>query len=50
MITQIKSDRIVTPAGVVNGYLYLENKTERIDELFSLAYNEQITLLNERKK
>lgn len=25
MITQIKSDRIVTPQGVVDGYLYLEN-------------------------
>ena len=25
MITQIKSDRIVTPQGVIDGYLYLEN-------------------------
>lgn len=42
--------RAATGMEALFGYLYLENKTERIDELFSLAYNEQITLLNERKK
>ena len=42
--------RAATGMEALFGWLYLEGMHERTDELFNIAYSEQITLLSERKK